>query len=166
MAQQAGRTPPKYQQVADDLRAKIEAGEYPVDGLLPTKPELMKRYGASLGTIDHAIAELRKPGLVETVQGVGMFARRPPEPEPSVERMDALESEVTALRERLGAAEQELAFLQTQVVNLYRSTGQPSVTVHADDARSLDWGANRNDATAPGALRQRNTPGPAQAERA
>jgi GntR family transcriptional regulator len=100
MAQQAGRTPPKYRQVADDLRARIEAGEYPVDGLLPTKPELMKHYGASLGTIDHAIAELRKLGLVETLQGVGMFARKPPESEPSAkypelaERMDAVEREV------------------------------------------------------------------------
>jgi DNA-binding GntR family transcriptional regulator len=103
MAQQAGRTPPKYRQVADDLRDRIEAGEYPVNGLLPTKPELMKRYEASLGTIDHAIAELRKLGLVETLQGVGMFARKPPEPGPSTdprklaelaERMDAVEREV------------------------------------------------------------------------
>jgi DNA-binding GntR family transcriptional regulator len=121
MAQQAGRTPPKYRQVADDLRARIEAGEYPVDGLLPTKPELMRHYGASLGTVDHAIAELRKLGLVETVQGVGMFARKPPEPEPSAEypelaeRMTAELGAMQDLRRRVDEQQQLLVGIKREV---------------------------------------------------
>jgi GntR family transcriptional regulator len=114
MAPQAGRTPPKYRQVADDLRARIEAGEYPVDSLLPTKPELMRHYAASLGTIDHAIAELRVLGLVETVQGVGMYARKPPagpssEYEAVMSRIDEISEEVRQLQERMAAVERERA---------------------------------------------------------
>ena len=44
MAQEPGRSLPKYRQIAVDLRARIETGEYPVDSQLPTKPELMDRY--------------------------------------------------------------------------------------------------------------------------
>jgi DNA-binding GntR family transcriptional regulator len=109
MTQDPGRALPKYRQLAGDLRARIEAGEYPADSLMPTKPELMRRYGASLGTVDHAIAELRALGLVETKQGVGMYARRPPPEDGSSEykavmsRIDAITEEVRQLREDVAA---------------------------------------------------------------
>jgi hypothetical protein len=37
---------------------------------------------------------------------------------------------------------------------------------HGDESRSEEAGADRNDAAVPTALHRRNTPGPAQAERA
>jgi DNA-binding GntR family transcriptional regulator len=70
-------TPPKYRQIADDLRARIESGEYPPGARLPTKAELMTLHHVALSTVDHAIEELRQQGFAETVQGVGMFARQP-----------------------------------------------------------------------------------------
>lgn len=78
--------PAKYRQIAADLLARIEAGEYPVGENLPAKPELMKSYGAALGTIDHALAELRGMGMVQSRQGIGTsVVRQHPEatePEP------------------------------------------------------------------------------------
>ena len=112
MAQDTGRARPKYRQIADDLRARIEAGEYPVDSQLPTKPALMDHYGAALGTIDSAIGLLRKQGLVETRQGAGMFVREAPpersEYEVVMSRVDALAEEIRALQERMSAVEQAL----------------------------------------------------------
>src|SRR6266568_5098132 len=112
MAQDHGRLLPKYRQIADDLRVRIEAGEFPVDTLLPTKPELMDHYSAALGTIDSAIGVLRNLGLVETRQGSGMYVRNPP-PEPAeydtvMGRVDELAEEIQALRERVNAVEQLL----------------------------------------------------------
>jgi DNA-binding GntR family transcriptional regulator len=81
VAQQPGRSPAKYRRIAADLLARIEAGEYPVGSTLPTKPELTDRYEAALGTVDHALAELREAGVAESRQGVGTFViRQHPEP--------------------------------------------------------------------------------------
>jgi len=68
----------KYQRIADDLRAGISGGEYPPGSQLPTKAELMVRYGVAVNTVERAVDELRKAGLVETLQGAGMFVREPP----------------------------------------------------------------------------------------
>lgn len=113
MAQErGGLLPHRYQQVADDLRARISSGQYPAGDRLPTKPALMERYGVALGTLDKAIEELRKAGLVETRQGSGMFVRTPP-PDSSEyddlrEQVAALQKEVAELRERVGHLEATL----------------------------------------------------------
>lgn len=103
---------PKYRQVADDLRARIEAGEYPVGTQLPTKAELMARYGAALGTIDSAIDVLRQMGLVETRQGSGMFVCQPPpersEYDVAMSRMDELAEEIRRLKERMSVIERQV----------------------------------------------------------
>jgi DNA-binding GntR family transcriptional regulator len=103
--------PHRYQQVADDLRAKIGSGHYPVGTRLPTKPALMEHYGVALGTLDRAIEELRRIGLVETRQGSGMFVRKPPpehsEYEVVMERVDALAEELRLLRERVESVERQ-----------------------------------------------------------
>src|SRR6185437_8536097 len=105
MAQERdGLLPHLYQQVAADLRAKIGNGTYPVGTRLPTKPQLMKRYGVAVGTLDKAIEVLRQAGLVETRQGSGMYVREP-EPEtgddPVRDQMAALQQEVAELRKQV-----------------------------------------------------------------
>jgi DNA-binding GntR family transcriptional regulator len=140
MTQDAGRTPPKYRQVADDLRAGLDAGGYgPAGSLLPTKRELMRSYGASLGTIDHAIAELRALGYVETRQGAGMFVRTPPErpdagDRPAREQVAGLQQEVAELRRqvrghadlaaRVGRIEANLVALYGQLNREYPRGGR------------------------------------------
>ena len=72
----------KYEQIAADLRARIESGEFPPGSLLPSEAKLKERYGAAQATIRHAIAVLRDEGLAEPEQGVGVWVRKPPVPGP------------------------------------------------------------------------------------
>lgn len=64
---------PKYQQIADDLRLKIEKGELRPGDRLPPEPELCVTYGASRNTVRLAIAALLNRGLVVPRQGLGTF---------------------------------------------------------------------------------------------
>lgn len=122
MAQQV--TGPKYRRIEIDLRTSIADGTFPPGTQLPTKAELMTRYGVAVNTVERAIEELRKDGLVVTAQGSGMFvadappARVPTVPGDSPARLEDLESQVAELRA-------EVARLQAQVMNLYHSAGQP-----------------------------------------
>jgi GntR family transcriptional regulator len=71
---------PRYRQIADGLRAKIESGDLPRDGQLPTEDDLGKEFNASRKTIRDAIKSLINLGLVETRPGQGTFVTRPPDP--------------------------------------------------------------------------------------
>jgi GntR family transcriptional regulator len=64
--------------IADDIRAKIQAGEYPPGSQLPTYEELADQYRCSLAAARRAIELLRQQGLVITVQGKGSFVRERP----------------------------------------------------------------------------------------
>jgi len=74
----SGPSMPKYRQIAADLRARIERGEYPPGSRLPTRPELAEMYDAAVGTVAQALSELRTEGWIETAQGAGIFALSPP----------------------------------------------------------------------------------------
>jgi GntR family transcriptional regulator len=65
--------PPLYQQIADDLRSKIESGELPPGQQIPTESDLQKIYGASRNTIRDAIKRLVSLGIVQTRAGQGTF---------------------------------------------------------------------------------------------
>ena len=99
---------PKYRQIADDLRARMESGEYPPGSRLPSKDEMMRVYGVALNTLNHALEELRQLGLAETVHGVGTFARKPAQAEPSAEFRE-LAAQIRRLGERMDAAEAWMA---------------------------------------------------------
>jgi GntR family transcriptional regulator len=58
-----------YQQVAEDIRAAIAAGEYPASTKLPSENELAQRYGVSRGTIRQAFAALRADGVIASRRG-------------------------------------------------------------------------------------------------
>jgi len=63
----------RYQQIADDLRARIERGEYPRGSRLPTEKELMDHYDASRNTIRDAVRLCVNLGLVQPQAGRGTF---------------------------------------------------------------------------------------------
>lgn len=63
----------RYQQIADDLRARIERGEYPRGSRLPTENELMDLYDASRNTIRDAVRLCVNLGLVQPQAGRGTF---------------------------------------------------------------------------------------------
>jgi GntR family transcriptional regulator len=64
--------------IADDLRAKIETGEYPPGTQLPTYDDLAEGYLCSLAVVRKAVELLRQQGLVVTQQGKGSYVRERP----------------------------------------------------------------------------------------
>src|SRR6266571_8045796 len=69
-----------YQQIAGDLRRKIEGGDMPPGSRLPTEIELMEKYAASRNTVRDAIKVLTNRGLVETRPGQGTYVLKSREP--------------------------------------------------------------------------------------
>ncbi|MGH3655571.1 MAG: GntR family transcriptional regulator [Micromonosporaceae bacterium] len=68
-------SPPRYRQVADELRRRLRSGAIPPGQLLPSETALMNEFNVSRGTIREAVAALRTEGLVVTEHGRGTYAR-------------------------------------------------------------------------------------------
>ncbi len=62
-----------YQKVADDLRSRIKAGEFPPGSKLPSRSDLCAEHGVSGITVARAMLILKFEGLVKELVGVGMF---------------------------------------------------------------------------------------------
>jgi GntR family transcriptional regulator len=117
MAQQGGRLPAKYRRIAEDLRARIERGEWPADARLPALPELAAQYRSAQGTVDKALEVLRQAGMAETIHGTGTFVRKPAAARAGpADGYSRLSAEVAGLAEALGRVEGNL-------VELYGKTG-------------------------------------------
>jgi GntR family transcriptional regulator len=71
-------TPPKYAQVIEELRRRIESGEYPPGSLLPSEHQLTDEFGIARPTVVRALRVLRQDGWIETQQGKGSFVRGRP----------------------------------------------------------------------------------------
>ena len=65
-----------WRQVADDLEARIKAGELPPGSKLRGELDLAEDYGVSRVTVRRAALELRKQGLLRVVTGKGTFVPR------------------------------------------------------------------------------------------
>lgn len=68
----------RYREIAADLRARVEAGEFVAGGLLPSEAELSARYGASRVTVRRALDLLRDEGILDARQGFGWFVAAEP----------------------------------------------------------------------------------------
>lgn len=66
-----------FEQVADHVAARIEAGELPPGARLPNERDMCDEYGVSIATTRRALALLRDRGLVHTVRIKGTFVSRP-----------------------------------------------------------------------------------------
>ena len=66
---------PEYMQVADAIRAAIEAGEWEPGTLIPPEPELAARFGTTRATVNRALSILRAEGLIRPKQGRGTTVR-------------------------------------------------------------------------------------------
>lgn len=69
--------PPKYRQIAAELRDRIISGHFATGDRLPTEQRLMDDYGVSRNTVRLATALLVNEGLIERVPGRlgGMLVR-------------------------------------------------------------------------------------------
>lgn len=70
------RTPgerPKYREIADDVRRRLEAGEFNEKRKLPPERDLRAHYDASLMTVRQALGVLKDEGLLESRVGSGWW---------------------------------------------------------------------------------------------
>ncbi|WP_020201192.1 MULTISPECIES: FadR/GntR family transcriptional regulator [Cupriavidus] len=137
------------EQVAQQLRAEIADGVYPVGARLPSGKQLAERYGVSPAVIREVTEHLRSQGLVESRQGLGstVLSRtgsggfRLPQ-EIGIDRgglaslyelrLD-LESAAAALAAQRRTAE-ELARMQALLAQLGAQLHDPDRSVEADTA--------------------------------
>jgi GntR family transcriptional regulator len=63
----------RYREIADALRARVDAGEFAAGRLLPSEAELSSQYHASRVTVRRALEELRDEGRLDARQGLGWF---------------------------------------------------------------------------------------------
>lgn len=97
---------PAFRQLADELRARIAAGELPPGGQLPSMTQLREQHGVSSTVVRDALNELRRDGLIVGRQGKGVYvsedvsaaARRPDDTQ---SRLDRLEDAVRTLTKRV-----------------------------------------------------------------
>lgn len=68
----------RYRTIADDLRKRVEAGEFRAGGLLPSESELSGTYQVSRVTVRKALDLLRDDGLIDARQGFGWFVAAAP----------------------------------------------------------------------------------------
>lgn len=79
-----GSLVPKYHQLKQILREKIDAGDWAPGELLPSEHELCRQYGVSRTTVRQTMAALVSEGLVTREQGRGTFVARPKLEQPLV----------------------------------------------------------------------------------
>lgn len=64
---------PMYREITDNLRQRIQSGEFAQGDKLPAEVDLCDEYSVSRNTIRQAISRLAREGLVATRQGQGTF---------------------------------------------------------------------------------------------
>ncbi|WKD33071.1 GntR family transcriptional regulator [Streptomyces xanthophaeus] len=75
MTSQGSTRQPKYQRIADALRAAIQTGEYGPGDRLPGENDLMATYEVARMTARQALGVLQNEGLAEARKGAGVFVR-------------------------------------------------------------------------------------------
>ncbi|MFI9009562.1 FadR/GntR family transcriptional regulator [Actinosynnema sp. NPDC053489] len=89
-------------QVIDQMRSAIAAGEWPVGRRIPPEPELVTALGVGRNTVREAVRALSHAGLLEVRQGDGTFVRATSELSGAVRRLCGTElREVLEVRRTL-----------------------------------------------------------------
>ncbi|MEU6412101.1 TetR/AcrR family transcriptional regulator C-terminal domain-containing protein [Microbispora sp. NPDC046933] len=61
----------RYQEIAAEIRRRIEAGELRPGDRVPSTREIVREWGVAMATATKVLTELRRDGLVRAVPGVG-----------------------------------------------------------------------------------------------
>lgn len=85
----------RYLEVAGELRAQIEAGEFGAGGMLPSEATLSSAHDTSRVTVRKALEALRDEGLVDSRQGFGWFVGSEPLRQ-SLDTLDTLDHQLEA----------------------------------------------------------------------
>ena len=68
-------TRPKWEQVAEVYRGKIQSGELPPGSRLPSVVSLTREFDISHVTAQKVLVALREEGLTKTTPGMGSFVK-------------------------------------------------------------------------------------------
>lgn len=118
---------PMYQQVVDQVTAKVMAGDWPPGAALPSIRELASASKVSVITVKRAYYELERAGVIVTRQGKGSFVADSREAPRALLRAE-LEQQLQALlasAARLGLSPEDLRQLLDEALS------QPSTTTTA-----------------------------------
>lgn len=90
--------PPKYAQIVQAIRRKIDDGTYPPGSLLPSETQLVREFNVSRPTVVRALQVLQLRGIIEREHGKGSYVKAaPPVPEegsrPSRAVLDRVEAD-------------------------------------------------------------------------
>lgn len=121
-------TGPKYQRIADTLRAEIQSGRPEPGARMPAETALLQRFGVALPTLRQAIALLRTEGLLESRHGVGTFVRE--------DRRRQRRS-----RNRYGRARHDERLLTADLDHRIVFAGRVPAPDHVAEAMGIDAGA-------------------------
>lgn len=122
---------PLYHQLKADLLDAIESGQWQPNQLLPSEPELARKFGVSRTTVRLAIGDLAASGYVVRKQGRGTYV---------AERTSAHASRLYGFAEdlrrrhpdvKVGVLRLSIDPCPTNVaVHLQRQTGTPVIAIH------------------------------------
>src|SRR5436189_4209491 len=99
---------PAYQQIAEDLKAKISDGTFPIGAALPSTAKLMETYDVSITVVRAAVKELQVEGTVIGQPGKGVYVQHKPtrtRGHDLAKRVDELTETVRQLGERVSELE-------------------------------------------------------------
>ena len=83
---------PLYRRVSDDLLKRIQAGEFPVDSLMPKEVDLAHQLGVSRVTLRQALQILEKGGVISRVRRVGTRVIAAVPASTYIQQMDGLDT--------------------------------------------------------------------------
>jgi DNA-binding GntR family transcriptional regulator len=66
-------TRPRWEQVAEQIKADIEAGTLRSGARVPSVVALTREYGIAQATAHKALVSLREEGVIKTTRGMGSF---------------------------------------------------------------------------------------------
>lgn len=85
----------RYQEIADALRDRVVAGDWPAGRVLPSEAELSQEFDASRVTVRRALEVLREAGLIAARQGFGWFVAASPVRQ-TLARLGTIEAQMEA----------------------------------------------------------------------
>ena len=122
-----GNPQPLYQQVVEQIRARILTGDLPAGTPLPSVRQLAADISASVITTRRAYLELEKEGLIITKPGLGTFVAQLTDEHRQQMALAILRDELAALvarAEALGVSGEELSHLLGDIIGRpLRDTG-------------------------------------------
>jgi DNA-binding GntR family transcriptional regulator len=77
MSEEMPEDVPRYQEISDSLRERIDSGQLPPGAMLPSVTRISQEWGVSETTAANALKLLHSEGLIRTAEGGETFVAGP-----------------------------------------------------------------------------------------